>query len=92
MIDLAPEKMLAAWQRGEVDAAGVRGPTPSQLQADGSEVVPRAGTGRPRPLRRRPRRRPRVHRFRKAPRRERAARADGLLEMAGPARFREAKP
>ncbi|MGQ1797457.1 taurine ABC transporter substrate-binding protein [Kocuria oceani] len=44
LINLAPDKMLAAWQRGEVDAAWVWDPTLSELQADGTVILTSAET------------------------------------------------
>ncbi|HST71874.1 MAG TPA: ABC transporter substrate-binding protein [Kocuria rosea] len=44
LINLAPDKMIAAWQRGEIDAAWVWDPTLSELQASGSTVLTSAET------------------------------------------------
>jgi taurine transport system substrate-binding protein len=39
LINLAPDKMAAAWTRGEIDAAWVWDPVLSKLSADGGSVV-----------------------------------------------------
>lgn len=44
LINLAPDKMIAAWQRGEIDAAWVWDPTLSQLQQSGSVILTSAET------------------------------------------------
>lgn len=44
LINLSPDKMLAAWQRGEIDAAWVWDPTLSELQSTGSVILTSADT------------------------------------------------
>ncbi|MEX5258506.1 taurine ABC transporter substrate-binding protein [Kocuria arenosa] len=46
LINLSPDKMLPAWQRGEVDAAWVWDPTLSQLQSSGSVILTSADTAK----------------------------------------------
>lgn len=44
LINLSPDKMLAAWQRGEIDAAWVWDPTLSELEDSGQVILTSADT------------------------------------------------